>query len=61
MKKMFLEMSQNSQENTQENTHESPAEVFSCEFCGISKNNFFTEQLWMTACAFSRMSANCCF
>ena len=45
MKKMFLEMSQNSQENTQENTHESPAEVFSCEFCGISKNNFFTEQL----------------
>ena len=40
MKKMFLEMSQNSQENTQENTHESPAEVFSCEFCGISKNNF---------------------
>ena len=61
MKKMFVERSQNSQENTQENTRESPAEVFSCEFCGISKNTFFTEQLWTTACAFSRISANRCF
>ena len=22
------------------------AQVFSCEFCEISKNTFFTEQLW---------------
>ena len=25
------------------------AQVFSCEFCEISKNTFFTEQLWTTA------------
>ena len=25
---------------------ETLAQVFSCEFCGISKNIFFTEQLW---------------
>ena len=24
-------------------------QVFSCEFCGISKNNFLTEHLWTTA------------
>ena len=24
------------------------AQVFSCEFCEISKNNFFTEHLWAT-------------
>ena len=23
--------------------------LFSCEFCEISKNNFFTEHLWTTA------------
>ena len=23
--------------------------MFSCEFCKIFKNTFFTEQLWMTA------------
>ena len=34
--KMFLEISQNSQENT-------------CEFCEISKNTFFTEHLWASA------------
>ena len=28
---------------------ETLAQVFSCEFCGISKNTFFTEQLWTTA------------
>ena len=28
---------------------ETPAQVFSCEFCGISENNFFTEHLWTTA------------
>ena len=35
-KKVFLEISENSQENT-------------CEFCEISKNTFFTEHLWTTA------------
>ena len=25
------------------------AQVFSCEFCEISKNTFFTEHLWETA------------
>ena len=25
------------------------AQVFSCEFCEISKNTFFTERLWMAA------------
>ena len=28
---------------------ETPAQVFSCEFCEISKNSFFTEHLWTTA------------
>ena len=27
----------------------SPAQVFSCEFCEISKNTFLTEHLWATA------------
>ena len=56
MKKVFLEISQNSQENSCVrvsfliNLQASPsnfikketlAQVFSCEFCEISKNNFF--------------------
>ena len=28
---------------------ETLAQVFSCQFCEISKNTFFTEHLWMTA------------
>ena len=32
---------------------ETLAQVFSCEFCGISKNTFFTENLWTTASKFS--------
>ena len=28
---------------------ETLAQVFSCEFCKISKNTFFTEHLWTTA------------
>ena len=43
IKKVFLEILQNSQENFIKK--ESLAQVFSCEFCEISKNNFFTEQL----------------
>ena len=58
--KMFLEISQNSQENTcaflmklQASAcnfikKEALSQVFSCEFCEISKNIFFTEHLWAT-------------
>ena len=58
-----LEISQNSQENTGVRDSfliklkieacdfikiESPAQVFSCEFCEISENIFFTEHLqWL--------------
>ena len=28
---------------------ETLAQVFSCEFCDISKNTFFTEHLWVIA------------
>ena len=28
---------------------ETPAQLFSCEFCDISKNTFFTEHPWRTA------------
>ena len=31
------------------NKKETLAQVFSCEFCEISKNIFFTEHLWETA------------
>ena len=30
-------------------TKETLAQVFSCEFCGISKNTFSTKHLWVTA------------
>ena len=46
VKKLFLVISQNSQENTCASGSfliklQTPAQVFSCEFCEISKNNFF--------------------
>ena len=62
-KKVFLEISQNSQENTCAIVSfliklqieacnfikkETLAQVFSSEFCEISKNIFFTEHLWTT-------------
>ena len=47
-KKMFLEISQNSQAcNFMKK--ESLAQVFFCGFCEISKNTFFTEHLWTAA------------
>ena len=61
---MFLEISQNSQENTCARTSlliklqveacnlikkEALAQVFSCEFCEISKNTFIAENLRTTA------------
>ena len=60
--KMFLEISQNSQENTCARVSflkkllapaallkKTLAQVFSYEFCEISKNTFFTEHLRTTA------------
>ena len=54
VKKLFLETSQNSQENTCAREacnfikKESLTQVFSCEFCEISKKTFFTEYLrWL--------------
>ena len=47
-KKVFLEISRNSQENTCVRVSfliKTLAQVFSCEFCEISKNTFFTEHL----------------
>ena len=64
IKKGFLEILQNSQESTcatalfliklqalalQLYLKETVAQVFSYEFCEISKNTFFTEYLWETA------------
>ena len=57
---MFLKISQNSQENTCARvsflqsevcnfiTKDTLAQVFSCEFCEIFKNIFFTEHLRTT-------------
>ena len=58
VKKVFLEILQNSQENTCARVSflicnfikkETLAQVFSCEFCEISKNTFYTEHLRATA------------
>ena len=69
IKKGFLEILQNSQESTcatalfliklqalalQLYLKETVAQVFSYEFCEISKNTFFTEDLWATASDFSK-------
>ena len=47
---MFLEISQNSLENTCARVSflikEALAQVFSCEFCEISKSIFSIEHLW---------------
>ena len=63
VKKVFLEISRNSLENDCVSVSfliklqasdcnffkkEILARAFSCEFCEISKNTFFTEQLWAT-------------
>ena len=45
VKKVFLEILQNSQKNIKK---ESLAQVFSCGFCEMSKNTFFTEHFgWL--------------
>ena len=51
MEKVFLKISQNSQENTCARVFikkETLAQVFSCGFCKIFINKFFTEHLRMT-------------
>ena len=52
-KMVFLEISQNSQEKTCARINfikkKTLAQVFSCQFCEISKNTFFTEHLWTIA------------
>ena len=48
-KKVFLEISQNSLVFSNFIQKEPLTQVFSCEFCEISKNTFFTEHLWTTA------------
>ena len=60
MKKVFFEISQNSQENTSFRVsglqlylkRDTLAQRFSCEFCEIYKNTFFTGHLWTTASEF---------
>ena len=66
MKKVFLKISQNSQENTVARVSflikvqavpatllkDTLAQAFSCEFCEISKNTCFTENVRATASVF---------
>ena len=50
--KVFLGISQNSQENTCDRVSfliKLQAQVFFCESCDIFKNTYFTEHLWTTA------------
>ena len=35
---------------------ETLAQVFSCEYCEISKNKFFTEHVWKSASSFWQIS-----
>ena len=70
VKKVFLDMSPNSQENTCARgsflvklqayfiKKESLAQVFSCAFCEISKNTFFTEHLRTAASPFNYIRLN---
>ena len=48
-KKVFLEISENSQKNTFARVSfikkQTLAQMLSCEYCKISKNTFFTEHL----------------
>ena len=49
VKKVLLEISQDSQENTCSRVsllRETLAQVFSCKFCEISENIFFSEHVW---------------
>ena len=57
-KKVFLNISLNSQENTCARVYnfiikEALAQVFSSDLCEISKNTFFTEHPWTTASVYN--------
>ena len=39
---------------------ETLAQMFSCEFCEISKNNFFTEHLWATVSGCIKINPKVC-
>ena len=59
-RKGFLKISQNSEENTCARVYflvklqlATLTQLFSWEFCKICKNTFFTEQIWVTASAFT--------
>ena len=57
IKKVFLQISQNSQENTCASVlFERLLQVFSCEFSEICKNTSFTKHLWATASVFRTIS-----
>ena len=62
MKNVFLEISQNSQENTRAGgawnfiKKDILPQLFSCEFCEISKNNFFHRKPLVAAFAFLRLT-----
>ena len=59
-KKVFLEISQNSQKNTCARiSFLIKLQVFSCEFCEISKSTIFTEHLRMSASGFHTKSCHC--
>ena len=64
---MFLEISQNSRENTcawvsfllklmacNFIKKETLAQLFSCEFCELSRNTYFTEHVWTAASVYWR-------
>ena len=60
---VFLEILLNSQENTCARVSfkkETLARVFSCGFCEISKNTFFTELLLATASGIYKITLNPC-
>ena len=64
VEKVFLEISQNSQENTCARVpflikKETPAQVFSCEFCEISKNTFSAEHLRWLLLSLNKIRLNC--
>ena len=69
-KKLFLEISQNSQENTCARVSflikmqacnfirkETLTQAFSGEFCEISENTFFAEHVWSTASTIHSVSS----
>ena len=67
--KLFLEILQNLQENTCVTVSfliklqafikkETLAQVFSCEFCEISKSTFFTEHIWATASEYYQLTVS---